>query len=387
MPRPFDPGRLDDTETAFRHEGLPRLIHRALVFTGMSLRPLSSFMQRVVVANVSNPLGRILTHFSARLFMGGETLNQCRRVLQKLARYRSKGILDYLVESDESPTGRDDTCQHILDTLRFASQNEVPYAACKPSGLMDLAVLGKVQAGEDLTPEEEHEFKECRARLERLGDAATHLGVRLFVDAEWVYMTEPVDDLMIALMRRFNRERPVIYTTLQMYLQESPAKLHRWLELSQEEGWIFACKLVRGAYLEHERETNPIDPTCPTLEATHRNFDTAVTTCIEHLDHSALVVATHNQNSVLHTLKLMAERDVPLAGGRVEFAQLLGMSDLLTFNLAAMGAEGYKYIPYGPREKAIPYLVRRAQENSAATDDSTRERDTIWREVWRRLLG
>lgn len=385
MPRDFDPQRLQDTQTAFRHEGLPGLVQRLLIFTGMGLRPLSRLMQWLVVVNVGNPLGRLLTFFSARLFMGGETLEQCRPVLGRLARYRAEGILDYLVESDESPEGRDVTCSQVLRTLEFASRREVPYAACKPSGIMDLAVLSKVQAGQELTPDEAAEFRAGGVRLKLLCDEASRRGVRLFVDAEWVSMQDAADEMVLEMMRRYNRERPVVYTTLQMYRKDRPAYLEKLLGLSKVEGWTLALKLVRGAYMDHERTTNPIDPIFPSLEDTHRAFDGAVTACIEAIDHVALVVATHNQASVAHALRLMAERDIPLGSDRVEFAQLLGMSDTLTFNVAAMGGRGYKYIPYGPREKAIPYLVRRAQENSGVTEDSARERRAVWREIRRRL--
>lgn len=387
MPRSFDASFLEDTRVAFRHESLLRLVHRAAVFTGMGIPPFSRAMQRLVVANVGNPLGRLMTSLSAGLFMGGETLEECGQILDHLRGYRARGILDYLVESDESPSGREETLRKLLETIRFSSRSGVPYAACKPSGLMDLAILGKVQAGADLTPEEAAEFQAGRGRLDLLCDEASRHGVRLFVDAEWVYMSEPVDEMVLAMMRKYNRERPVVYHTLQMYLRRSPAYLAELLELSRQEGWTFACKLVRGAYLDHERSQNPIDPTCPDLATTHRNYDQAVSTCLDHLDHCAVVVATHNVRSCREALRIMAERDIPLSGSGVEFAQLLGMSDLLTYNLADHGAEGFKYIPFGPREKAVPYLVRRAQENSAATADSARERDTIWREIRRRLVG
>lgn len=381
----FDRGMLEDTETAFRHESLLRLLHRTAVFTGMGLGPFSDFMQSIAVSQIHNPLGRLLTRLSAGLFMGGESLEECSRVLEGVARYQAGGILDYLVESDDDPGGRDHTLSKLLEGVDYASRNQVPYVACKPSGLMDLAVLGKIQAGADLTPEEVQSFEAGKQRLTTLAEAAEAGGVRLFVDAEWVYMTEPVDAMVLELMRRFNREHPVVFHTLQMYLTRMPAYLESLLELSREEGWIFACKLVRGAYLEHERETHPVDPTCPDLATTHRQYDEALRTCVEHLDHAAIVVASHNQASCALAVELLLERGLPLTGGRMEFAQLLGMSDTLTYNLAALGATASKYIPYGPLEKSLPYLVRRAQENRAATEDSARERDTLWREVRRRL--
>lgn len=389
MPRPprFDPSRLDDTAPAFRHEGLPTLLLRALVFWGMGRRRLSRLVERVLLANVGNPLGRALASVSAQLFMGGDTLDDCRAVLTHLGKYQAMGILDYLVEGDESPAGRDATRDTILETLDFAALNGVPYAACKPSGLMDLPVLAKVQTRAPLTPDERREYDAGVARLDALCARAAARGVRLFVDAEWVYMQAAADEIVLEMMRRYNRERPVVYTTLQMYRTDRLAYLEHLLGLSADEGWTLALKLVRGAYMDFEREKNPIDPIHPTVEATHRAYDAGLDRCLDALGHCAVVVATHNRRSVGHALAGLAARGIPLEDPRVEFAQLLGMSDMLTYNVAAMGAQGYKYIPWGPIDEAVPYLIRRADENKSLGDETTRELAAVLREIRRRIRG
>lgn len=383
----FDPAQLDDTGTAFRHESLANLAWRAAVFWGMGRETLSGWIESLLLANIGNPFGRALASLSARLFLGGNDLEACRRVLRGLGRYQARGILDYLVEGEDDPAGRDVIRDVILDTLDFCGRAGVPYAACKPSGLMDLQVLGKVQAGAELSPEERTAYRASVARLDALASRAAARGVRLFVDAEWCYMQDAVDAIVLDLMREYNRQRPVVYTTLQMYRMDRTAYLEELLELAGSEGWTLALKLVRGAYMEYERENNPIDPIHPTLEATHAAYNGAVTRCLDSLDRCAVVVASHNKRSVAGTLLGLEKRGIPFQDPRVEFAQLLGMSDTLTFNTAALGAQSYKYVPWGPVDEAVPYLIRRAQENKSVRSEMGRELTAVAGELRRRLVG
>lgn len=383
----FDPAKLDDTRTAFRHESLANLLWRAAVFWGMGRERLSALLEHLLLANIHNALGRTLASGSARLFLGGGNLEDCRRVLEYLGRYQAQGILDYLVEGEDDPAGRDSIRDVILETLDFCGGADVPYVACKPSGLMDVQVLGKVQAGAELTPEERTAYDAGVKRLDALAARAAARGVRLFVDAEWCYMQDAVDDIVLDLMRAYNSEGPVVYTTLQMYRIDRSAYLDELLELSAREGWTLALKLVRGAYMEYERESNPIDPIHPTLEDTHAAYDAAITSCLNALERCAVVVATHNKRSVAGTLLGLEKRGVPFDDPRVEFAQLLGMSDTLTFNTASLGAKSYKYVPWGPVDEAVPYLIRRAQENKSVRSGMGRELEAVTAELRRRLVG
>lgn len=384
-PMDLGPSLFEDAAPAFRHESLWGLLKRWCAFRAMGFPRLSGLIQTFAVGQVGHAPGRALVRFIFDLFLGGDDLEACVPVVARLRAYDSDAILDYLVEGEASEAGRDSTLLELTRTMAFASRRGVPFVACKPSGLMDLEVLRKLTLGTALDPDEETRRKAGFARLSELAKLATRLDVRLFVDAEWVYMQAPVDDFMVELMRRENRDRPRIFTTLQMYRKDRLDYLRATLALSRKEGWHFAAKLVRGAYMELERATNPVDPIYPTIEDTHRAYDTAVAEMLDALDHAAVVVATHNPASVLATLEGMRARKIRYSDPRVSFAQLLGMSDPLTFQAAGLGCRSYKYVPYGPVQEAVPYLVRRAQENTAIERESTRELEFVARELRRRL--
>lgn len=378
---------LVDTRTAFRFESTPNLLLRLATFFAMGVPWLNALAQRLAVSQVGNPLGRFVVGFGFDLFLGGTDLRGCRRTLDHLQRYGSKGILDYMAEGAPTEPGRDAIARELRRTLEFCARNDVPFAACKPSGLMDLEVLRKVQAGAALDEAEARRYAAGRERLAGLCQLAEDRGVQLFVDAEWCYMQGAADELVEDLMRRHNRRRPVVFTTVQMYRKDRLAYLEGLLEEAARDGWILAVKLVRGAYMEFERENTRPDPIHPDIDSTHAAYDAAVEACLDAIDRCALVVATHNRRSVEKTLRGMAERHLEPSDPRVAFAQLFGMSDHLTFNVARLGGQALKYLPYGPLEEAVPYLVRRAQENSAISRESAREQHVVRAELWRRLVG
>ncbi len=379
-----EPG-LDDTETAFRHESTLGLLKRFLTFAGMSSPGLNGLVQKLVVRNLGNPLGRFFVRWSFDLFLAGEDLRGCRKTLDHLAKYRAQGILDFMAEGEDNEAGRERTAREIARTLEFCGRGGVRFAACKPSGLMDVEVLRKVAAGTPLSPDEETRHRAGFDRLSRLADLAAERGVRLFVDAEWIFMQGEVDRMVVELMARHNRTRPVVYHTLQMYRRDRLDYLEEILARSRREGWWFGLKLVRGAYLDFERANNDPDPIHASIEDTHRAYDRAVDRCLDELEHVAVVVATHNRASIQHTLDELDRRGLARDDERVEVSQLLGMSDALTFNAARMGVRSHKYLPYGPLDEAVPYLIRRAQENTAITKDSARELGSVSRELVRRF--
>lgn len=378
---------LTDTQVAFRHESSFNLLRRFVTFQAMSMPALNRLAQEFAIRNAGNALGRFLLGWSFDLFLGGEDLRGCRKVMDHLTRYRARPILDFLAEGADTPAGRDRTAKEIARTIEFCARNGVDFAACKPSGLMDVEVLRRKQAGMELTPEETRTFEAGKARLGELARRAAEREVKLFVDAEWCFMQDEVDAMVEDLMREHNTRRPVVYHTLQMYRRDRLGYLDRLVERSEREGFIIALKLVRGAYMEFERAENPIDPIHPTLEETHRAYDRAIDVCLENTARVAMVVATHNRRSIEHTFAGMRRCGIPNDTEHVEVAQLFGMSDHLTYNAASVGARAHKYLPFGPLEESLPYLVRRAQENTAIGKDTTRELAVIRHELRRRLLG
>lgn len=232
------------------------------------------------------------------------------------------------------------------------------------------------------------------ARLEMIATRAKALGVRLMIDAEHSYFQPAIDHAVLHLSRKYNRDYPCIFGTYQAYLRDCHQKLELDLDRSRREGWHLGAKLVRGAYMVHERERaislGYPDPVQPTLEATHASYDKAVDTLLLHCpcpERTSLMVASHNQASVERVAALLLDDGSRVPRDQVFFGQLLGMSDHLTFTLARLGLKTYKYVPYGPVREVLPYLIRRAQENSDALSGAAEQRDMMLAEVRRRVIG
>ncbi|XP_061888127.1 proline dehydrogenase 1, mitochondrial [Entelurus aequoreus] len=244
------------------------------------------------------------------------------------------------------------------------------------------------------TAEEERQMKRMLQRVDVLANYAVENGVRLMVDAEQTYFQPAISRLTLEMQRKFNREKPIIFNTYQCYLKEAYENVTVDVELSRREGWYFGAKLVRGAYMYQERaraeEIGYEDPINPDYEATNRMYHKCLEYLLEDIDHSRranIMVATHNEDTVKFTLKMMNEMGLSPTENKVYFGQLLGMCDQISFPLGQAGFPVYKYVPYGPVNEVIPYLSRRAQENRGFMKGSQRERSLLWKELKRRLLG
>jgi len=247
-----------------------------------------------------------------------------------------------------------------------------------------------LNALDTLSPEEKEEFHRIRLRLLQVCEEADKRNVGVLIDAEETWIQDPVDALTILMMDTFNKKRSVVYNTLQMYRHDRLQFLADSFEAAKERNFILGTKLVRGAYMERERlravEKGYPSPIQPDKEATDRDFNAAVAFCIGHLDRVALIVATHNEYSNGYTTKLLDEKGIPHNHPHVHFSQLYGMSDNITFNLARSGCSVSKYLPFGPIKDVIPYLMRRAQENSSVSGQTGRELSLIRKEIGRRGL-
>ena len=378
----------DDTEQAFRHQSTLELCRRGFVLWTMGRPMLAAMGQRAILDNIQNPLGQLLCHLGFELFIGGQTLKDVGRSLDDLARHQVGGIIDYLVEGGTRAKIHQETLQQVLKGIAFASAHAArPVVACKLSGLADIDVLRRAQAGEVLGTQAQRSLEAARERLFKLCQAAAKQDVTLFVDAEYIDTQTLIDDWCLAAMREFNRARPVVYTTLQMYRKDRGAYLEELMALARREAWWLGVKLVRGAYLEHERTHNQPDPIHERIEDTHRAYDQAVARCIAERERVAVNIATHNRVSVERAVELVRAEGIALDDPRVGFSQLKGMGDFLSFPLAALGARVAKYLPYGPLHEAVPYLIRRQEENTAIKGQSTRELEILRKELYRRLAG
>jgi len=340
-------------------------------------------------------------------FVGGETLEETAQVANKLASYQVEVILDYGVEGKESESDFEHARDQFKKVIDYAStQANIPFMSVKVTGFARFALLEKLDAGmhqqagtlmkrylnalDTLSPEEKEEFHRIRLRLLQVCEEADKRNVGVLIDAEETWIQDPVDALTILMMDTFNKKRSVVYNTLQMYRHDRLQFLADSFEAAKERNFILGTKLVRGAYMERERlravEKGYPSPIQPDKEATDRDFNAAVAFCIGHLDRVALIVATHNEYSNGYTTKLLDEKGISHNHPHVHFSQLYGMSDNITFNLARSGCSVSKYLPFGPIKDVIPYLMRRAQENSSVSGQTGRELSLIRKEIGRRGL-
>ncbi|MBV6472914.1 MAG: hypothetical protein JPMHGGIA_01184 [Saprospiraceae bacterium] len=383
-----------NTELAFSHKS-----DRELKKTYWLFR----FMNQPAMVRIGNVLGNFAARFPLRLFdpliketifyqfCGGTSLLECQHVVDRLYTKRALTILDFGVEAKDTEDDFNRTLEESLRALEFAASNpNVPGISTKLTGYVPTVVLEKLHAGEVLSAHEQIAWERFEERFVSLCNKAQELGVSLFVDAEESWIQDPIDRLVDKYMPFYNKEKPIVYNTYQLYRKGRLEYLKNGYEKAEAEQFILGAKLVRGAYMEKERqrakEKGYEDPILPNKEATDRQYDDCVRFCVEHCDRVSLVNSTHNSASTKLQTELMAARNLPNDHPHLNFSQLLGMSDNLTFNLAHHGYCVAKYVPYGPVREVMPYLTRRATENTSITGDMSRELKLLHTEMVRRGL-
>ena len=335
------------------------------------------------------PIKGLIKSTIFRQFVGGETITETLHTAARLATRGVGTILDYSVEGVDDDAAFDAAMTEVLRTITTAAAHpHIPFAVFKPTGLARMDILERVSEGAVLSAEERRTWDRAMARVLRLCEAAHAAGVPLLVDAEYSWVQPAIDALATEMMQRFNRERAIVFNTIQLYRHDRLAFLQQCIDAAQRAGYHLGVKLVRGAYMEKERERAAAkgyrDPIQPDKAATDRDYDAALRLCVEHIDRVAMMAGTHNEASTLLLARLMAERGLAKDDDRVWFAQLLGMSDNISFNMAAAGYNVAKYVPYGPVREVMPYLFRRAEENTSARGQTGRELGLIIAERRRR---
>jgi proline dehydrogenase len=366
---------LDKGWWLFRFIASNRLVKFATPFAGLAVK---LFPTRYVIRET------LFSHFC-----GGENIGDCDAVISKLHKYHVGTILDYSVEGKESEADFDRTLKEILETQdRALLDDKVPFTVFKLTGMARFALLEKVSAGESLSEVEKHEFERVKSRVEKLCKKASETGIPIMLDAEETWIQPVLDQLILEMMRRFNTDKPLIYNTFQMYCHQRFPDLKAWYETAVQEGFYLGVKLVRGAYMEKERkraaEKGYPSPIQPDKAATDRDYDAALEFMTERIDRIGMVAGTHNERSSLYLTQLMEQKSIRHDHPHVYFSQLLGMSDHISFNLAHAGYNVVKYVPYGPVKDVLPYLIRRAEENTSVAGQTGRELDLLSRERKRR---
>jgi proline dehydrogenase len=384
-----------NTATAFALKTDKQLKKAAWLFGLMNRHWLVGIGSRLGVAAIRMHLPfveGIVKNTIFEQFCGGATLLESQKVIQRLYTAKVFTILDYGSEAKESEDDFNHTMNETIRALDFAqTQESVPMVSAKITGLARAALLEARQSPQGLSPEEIHEYQNVLKRMDAICHSAMQRGVAIAFDAEESWIQDAINELVVKMMERYNREKAVVYSTFQLYRSDQLDYLRQSHQQARERGYLLGAKLVRGAYMEKERERAAQmgypSPIHPNKEATDAAYNAAVRYCVAHFEEIAFVNATHNAQSSLLQAELMANGKIPFDHPHILFCQLYGMSDNITFNLAKAGFRVAKYLPYGPVREVAPYLIRRAHENASLTGDMSREYQLVLQELKRRGLA
>ncbi len=398
----------DNTEFAFEYKTSKQLKKARFLFSLMEKSWLVKIGTRLTpwAIKAKLPVKGLIRSTIFSQFVGGETLEQTAVVAKELGKYNVKVILDYGVEGGhDGEKGFDQAMAEFIRVINYAAtQPNIPFMSVKITGMARFSLLEKLdtlmhagegtlmkrymRALEELSAEEKEEWRRVRGRLIRICEAAVATQRGVLVDAEETWIQDPVDALTVLMMDTFNKNRCIVYNTIQHYRHDRLQFLKDSWQAAEERNFILGAKLVRGAYMEKERkranENNYPSPIQPDKESSDNDYNAGLEFCVDHIDRIALIVASHNEYSNLYATELMLKKGLPLDHPHIHWSQLYGMSDNITFNLAHAGCSVSKYLPFGPIKDVIPYLMRRAQENTSVKGQTGRELGLIEKELQRR---
>ena len=322
-------------------------------------------------------------------FCGGVSELDCNPVIKKMYEKKVSSILDFSTEAFNSEIEFDNCYEKKISIIEFIKDRpEIPFAVFKPTCLGSLDLFKKKTINEDLSDKDNILWNRVVERFKGVCQKAYDNDIKILIDAEEVFVQKAIDDLALLMMRKFNREKPIIFNTVQMYRWDRLEYLNDLLNDKANKGLIFGFKLVRGAYMEKERliakSLNIKSPICMTKNETDSNFNSGLDFVFNNLDRISLVCGSHNEDSVIKIMEIMKNKNLKVSDGKIWFGQLFGMSDNITFNLAKMGYNTFKILPFGPVRNLMPYLIRRAEENTSVKGQTGRELQLILNERRRR---
>jgi len=383
-----------NTEIAFSQKSDAALKKSAFLFGIMNKSLLTKIGTALVIPlmNLKIPFVKtIVKRTIFEQFCGGENLMDTQDAINYLKKNGSLTILDYGAESKSTDEELEAVLNETIKAIELAAaNNSVPVVSTKVTGLIENDILIKLDAGETLDDVESKQYELLKERLDKLFSRAAELGVGVFVDAEESWMQEAMDELVLDYMIKYNKDKAIVYNTYQLYRHDKLAQLKSDHQQMQAANVFFGAKIVRGAYMEKERnradELGYESPIHKTKSDTDQDFNEGVRYCVENYKTIASCCASHNVESNLLQARLIDELGIDKNHPHLNFCQLYGMSDNISFNLAHAGYNVAKYVPYGPVEEVIPYLIRRAKENTSVTGEASRELSFIRSELKRRKL-
>ena len=392
---PADPERIklsfENTEIAFKHLNNAGLERAYWLFKAININALVKLGPPITnfAMNIGLPIKGIIKATIFKQFCGGETIAECAPIIKELAKENVGTILDYSVEGEDEEAVFDNTRDEIIRTIdRATGDKAIPLTVFKVTGVGRFGLLEKLDTGAALTIAEEQEWQKVQLRVLAICEKGFAAGVPVMVDAEETWIQKTIDKLALEMMRKFNQYNAIIYNTYQIYRHDKLQSLKDDFVVADRKGFLLGAKLVRGAYMEKERkraaELGYQSPIQPDKESTDRDYNLGLEFCTDHADKIAFVAGTHNESSCRYLTQLMEQKNIVNDNPHIYFSQLLGMSDNLSFNLASANYNIAKYVPYGPVKSVLPYLFRRAQENTAIAGQMSRELSLIVKEKKRR---
>lgn len=388
---------LNNTQNAFAYKSNKDLRKAKWLFSVIQNPWIVSLGTRLtpVLMKSGLPINGIIRNTIFNQFVGGETLEESARVTKMLGAYGVQVILDYGVEAKEGDESFDAVTEQFIRAIEFAAtQDNVPFVSVKLTGLSSMHLLERLneaprlRSGVHDSESDGAAWSKLKERMFAICDVAEENGVGILIDAEETWIQDPIDRLAMELMAIYNKGKVVIYNTFQLYRADRLRFLQLSHKIAAEGNFILGAKLVRGAYMEKERaraeKLGYPSPIQVDKAATDADFDKAVSYCVDHIDQIALIVASHNEASNLNCAQLMQTKGLENKHPHIHFSQLYGMSDHITFNMASEGYKVSKYLPFGPLHDVVPYLMRRAQENSSVNGQTNRELLLIRQEIARR---
>jgi proline dehydrogenase len=383
----------ENTEHAFAYRSNRELLQAKFMFGTLKSPNLTKI--GVALTNwalkLGLPIKGLLKKTLYKQFVGGENLESASQTAQIIYNYGVGVILDYGVEGKTNEQEFDEAAASFVEAVKFASgKKHIPFVSIKITGFARFSLLEKLDSGEKITADEQMELKRVKKRLDTICTSAAEGNVMILIDAEETWVQDPVDQMALDIMQKFNQTKAIVYNTYQMYRHDRLSFIKNNFEVAQKNHFILGAKLVRGAYMEKERaraeELNYVSPIQPNKEVCDNDYNEALSFCINNNQVITTFVGTHNEASCMLGAELMKRNNLDNKSDKVYFSQLYGMSDNISFNLAHAGYNVSKYLPYGPVEEVAPYLMRRAMENTSVKGQTGRELVLIEKELKRRKL-
>ena len=381
----------DDTQIAFKMKKNFHLYNAIFLFNIITRKLLVTVFTNLtlVMLKMNLPIQWVLKKTIYKHFCGGVDLDDCKEIINNMYRMDVHSILDYSVEGQKNEASFEKSCKKKIDIINsVAKNNAIPFAVFKPTSIGRYDLFKLVSSENNLNDIENDEWLNVVARFHKICNHAMKMNIKILIDAEEFEVQKAIDDLSIEMMTNYNINDVIVYNTIQLYRWDRLDYLKKILKKYQNLEFKFGFKLVRGAYMEKERlmakKGKYKSPICSSKMNTDKNFDSAVELMFENFQKIDFFIATHNEISNYKVMKLMRDSNIKNSSKKVWFGQLYGMSDNITFNLAKEGYNVAKILPFGPVENLVPYLIRRAQENSSFEGQSSRELNLLRKELLRR---